>query len=94
MQTPFGNVRFLRIVRVTPVFRIVADKTAVAAALETVERPVGQFVTRRRFAEVDLAVRRDIEIVGQIEARIVLEAGAVRLVRSVTLKTVRSGFTP
>ena len=52
---------------------IVADQPAVAAALETVERPVGQFVARGGFAEIDLAVGRDVEVVGQTQPRIVLE---------------------
>ena len=76
MQTPFGKVRFFRIVRVDAGRRIVADQATIAAALETVERPVGQLVACGGFAEIDLAVGRDVEVVSQIETGIVLETGA------------------
>src|SRR5271154_4295904 len=62
--------------------RIVDHQPTVGSALDDVERVRGHLIARRAVAEVDLAVRRDIEIVGHTEARIVVELvpGAVRLV--------------
>jgi len=51
---------------------IVTDQPAVAPALETIERPIGKIVSRRSVAEIDLAVGRDVEIVGQPKPRVVL----------------------
>src|SRR5271165_4442578 len=70
---------------------IVANQAAVAPALETVERPVRELVARRRLAEIDLAVGGDVEIVGEIEPRIVLEprARARRTVRHLENRAIR-----
>ena len=45
--------------------RVVANEPAIAPALERIDRPFMHFVASRRFAEIDLAVRGDVEIIGQ-----------------------------
>ena len=51
--------------------RIVADDAAVAAPFQRVDDPFFEAVADGRLAEIDLAVRRDVEIVGKAHAGIV-----------------------
>ena len=90
MQTPLANTILWMIVRVTPCPRIVADDAAVAAALQSVGRPVLLLVADGRLAEIDAPVRRDVEIVGEPQAGIVdhREPAAVRLVRELRHRLV------
>ena len=62
--------------------RIIDHQPAVGPALDNVERVRGHFVARRAVAEIDLAVWRDVEIVGHAQPRIVVELvpGSVGLV--------------
>jgi hypothetical protein len=62
--------------------RIVDHQPTVGSALDDVECVRRHLIARRAVAEVDLAVGRDIEIVGHAQARVVVELvlGAVRLV--------------
>ncbi len=51
--------------------RVVADDPAIAPGFQAIHRPIMHLVPDRRFAEEDAAVRRDIQVVGQLETRIV-----------------------
>ena len=75
--------------RVLPVSRVVADDAAVAARLQSVDRPLVHFVADRRLGEEDAAVVGDVEVVGQAQAAVVVDRAQLRLVSSVTFSTLR-----
>src|SRR6185437_13653773 len=69
---------------------IIAHKPAAAASFEAVNRPGRHVKAGRPLAEIDLAVRRDVEIIGELEARIVdqLAPGTIGFVRKLEHRTV------
>ena len=56
-----------------PCVCVVADDAAVAAPLEPVDRPLVHLVADRRLREEDEAVVRDIEVVGEAQAAVVVD---------------------
>jgi hypothetical protein len=71
--------------------RVVADDAAVTARFEAIDRPFMHFVANCRFTEEHPPVRRDVEIVRQLQARIVDngKGGSIRLVGELRDRSVQ-----
>src|SRR5712675_331865 len=74
-----------------PVVRIVADDAAVAARLQSIDRPLVHFVSNGGFGEEDASVVGNVEIVGEPQPAVVVDGikAAVGLIRHLLDLSIR-----